>query len=54
MAIPASAEETPEFDFLIFISEFTDDEGNWDAPELEDEPMYETKTILEPRYEDAD
>jgi hypothetical protein len=45
--LPALADETPDMELLLFLSEFTDDEGNWDAPEIDEEPMLETGTGAE-------
>jgi hypothetical protein len=38
IVMPAAAEETPALELLLFLTEFTDEEGNWDAPELDEQP----------------
>lgn len=30
------AEEQPDMDFFLFLADFTDDMGDWDAPELDE------------------
>lgn len=38
---PVVADDTFEIDFLLFLAEFADDQGNWDAPPIEEEDTTE-------------
>ena len=41
ISVHSMAEETPSMEFLLFLADYTDEEGNWDDPTLEessDEP----------------
>jgi hypothetical protein len=41
--ILAQAEEAPDLELLMFLAEFTDEQGNWDAPEIDQEHTLETE-----------
>ncbi len=43
----AQAEEAPDSQLLMFLAEFTDEQGNWDAPEIDEEPMLKTEAGAE-------
>jgi hypothetical protein len=39
VTIAAAAEQAPELELLLFLAEFTDEAGNWDAPDLDEASM---------------
>lgn len=39
VTLPAAAEEPPALELLFFLAEFTDEKGNWDAPEWDEAPV---------------
>ncbi|MEJ2407054.1 MAG: hypothetical protein P8171_22770 [Candidatus Thiodiazotropha sp.] len=45
--ILAQAEEAPDLDLLMFLAEFTDEQGNWDAPEIDQVHTLETEAGAE-------
>ncbi len=36
ISVSSMAEETPSMEFLMFLADYTDEEGNWDGPPLEE------------------
>jgi hypothetical protein len=45
--ILAQAEEAPDLELLMFLAEFTDEQGNWDAPEIDQVHALETEAGAE-------
>jgi len=41
------AEEQPDMDFFLFLADFTDEEGDWDAPELDENSTQPEATGVE-------
>ena len=35
VSVGVVAEEQPSMEFLLFLAEYTDEQGNWNAPDLE-------------------
>lgn len=44
---PVMAAEEPEIEFFLFLADFTDEKGDWDAPEMDEQSTQSDETGVE-------